>query len=104
MSLLTITAPMLAAIEKYQQLGGSVELLRKGSEPSLVDAKIGKPISYGQIIDLSGALSDKKSVQDDDNFFELGNLLAGSQVYTGKAQSKDANVNPRSARAYVPYG
>lgn len=46
------------------------------SEPSLSDPQIGKPISHGQIIDLSRSLKAKQ-LQD----YSLESLLKGTKIY-----------------------
>lgn len=87
-----MTPPMVAAVKKYKQAGGSLDSLQKGSDPSLADAKIGSPISYGQVIDLSNALASKRLIWDDENAFDLSNLLSGSSIYEARPEEENENV------------
>jgi hypothetical protein len=106
MVLLTMTAAMVAAIKKYEQLPedsnsrqspeNTLELLTV--EPSLSSPKIGKPISHGQVIGISKRLRVHSSSSDihtsnDLQLYSLGKLLQGSQVYTSPPEPKKEPVS-----------
>lgn len=92
MSLLAMTPPIVAAIKNYQKAGGSLNSLQKDSDPSLANARTGRPISYGQLIDLCSGLNGQTPGQGDEDSSGLSDLLRGSSIYEGQIKQKDEPV------------
>ena len=81
-------------------------------EPSLEDAAEGRPISYGQVIEISDILrrhNDEHEAQDvktkDGEFkYDLNALLKGSRVYAEPSEPKDPKVffGPYRTDGFLP--
>ena len=101
---LAMTQVMVDAIKCCSQLsvkGWPLESV--GDEPVLEPAGVGKPISHGQVVDISRILRDySKETNDRDDLhtetgdfkFSLGALLKGSQVYNAPIKTKSPPVRP----------
>lgn len=79
MVLLTTTSTILEALQAAESLEKFQELHTTSgaeSDPSLEDAKLGNPISHGQIVDLWKLLRDGGHRE-----YTLEKLLQGSRVY-----------------------
>jgi len=80
MVLLTMTDAIVKALEKLVSQSGPIEPgedeVRTAQEPSLSEPAIDKPISHGQVIDISRQL---KSMGH--SAYHLDNLLRGSRVH-----------------------
>lgn len=100
---LTVTPPIVAAVQKYKSLGKPLGSLEKGKDPSLQDAKPGNPISYGQIVDLSRGLQGHGQTRDsEDDPYSLESLLRNSQVHTGNPDEEPEKVLFTRARRHAP--
>jgi hypothetical protein len=104
MVLLTMTVAMVHAVEEFLAWKMtdplSCEYLRHTpdcDEPDLNDPKIGKPISHGQLIDISGALlkhwRPHGDVAGGREPFRLDYLLRGSTIYVPPAKRKPEPVS-----------
>ena len=87
MVLLTMTAAIVAAVEKLQSIAPEkLEKLKLSAEdPSLQEPGVGKPISHGQLVDISMFLKSWASQRYTEDMgrsdFSLNNLLRGSKIY-----------------------
>ena len=97
MVLLTMTAASVAAVQECVRLGFKNATEAKSSaEPQLDDPEVGKPISHGQLIDISRHL--KKHYQDAIHEepqvpYHLDQLLRGSHVYISPPPPKKEPVS-----------
>jgi TMEM199 family protein len=98
MVLLTMTAAIVEALEKLESQSIPTESTEHGvktgaqdaaREPSLSGPSIGKPISHGQVIDISKQLKNRG-----DYPCHLDTLLRGSRVYVPPPPSKPEPVCP----------
>jgi hypothetical protein len=96
MVLLTMTAPLVEALEKLESQSTTAESTKDRvklgaqdttAEPSLSEPSIGKPISHGQVIDIYKELKNKG-----DSSYHLDTLLRGSRVYISPAPPKPEPV------------
>ncbi len=87
---LTMTPAIVAATKKYQAFAPVDVLEALGSEPSLLDPEVGKPVSHGQLIDISSYLRDVaiNTEVDGAGLYHLNDLLRGSRIYTAPPKPK----------------
>ncbi|KAK7512978.1 endoplasmic reticulum-based factor for assembly of V-ATPase-domain-containing protein [Phyllosticta citriasiana] len=106
MVLLIMTPAIVAAVHKCLDLADSEQTrkLQPPSEPSLSEPELGKPISHGQLIDISDFLKARSNTPDDGNDqpvdenqnqsqFHLNDLLRGSRVYIPPPKPKPEPSN-----------
>jgi hypothetical protein len=102
MVLLTMTPAMVAAIRESHRLlldssGAAREQGTEAtSEPSLDDPRVDKPISHGQVIDLSRRMCQySKDDLEGQSLYHLDTLLRGSSVYVPPPKPKLEPVSLR---------
>ncbi|KAK8152234.1 endoplasmic reticulum-based factor for assembly of V-ATPase-domain-containing protein [Phyllosticta citrichinensis] len=106
MVLLTMTPATVAAVHKCFDVADAEQMtkLQPPSEPSLSDPELGKPISHGQLIDISEFLKARLNTPGDNNDwridetqnryqFHLNDLLRGSRVYIPPPKPKPEPSN-----------
>ena len=88
MVLLTMTPVIVRAITEAQRISEEeLSQLQRPSEPSLAELAPGKPISHGQLIDLSRLLKKHAAEintgdsKDEPVVYRLDSLLKGSKIY-----------------------
>jgi hypothetical protein len=105
MVLLTMTPALVQAIEKLQGNSGALsaeggpaasDAVEEGrtTEPVLLAPEIGKPISHGQIIDISKQMKAQAL-----SSYHLDTLLRGSRIYVPPPPPKK---EPVSSAALLP--
>lgn len=98
MVLLTMTPVLVAAVDQYQAVRSKEEeyATTSATEPDLSSPAVGKPISHGQIMDISRHLRNHASSSQDSTApsYNLDVLLRGSHVYIAPAQPKAEPVRP----------
>jgi len=93
MVLLTMTPAIVAAVERYHSLPNEVKQIIEG-ESSLLDPASGKPISHGQLVEISKRLrgycddfcSDPSHSPSPS--YHLSDLLRGSRIYVEPPKPK----------------
>lgn len=85
MVLLTMTAASVAAVQECIKLGlENVIEPKSTAEASLKDPGVGKPISHGQLIDISRHLKNRYQTANEEGLqapYHLDELLRGSKIY-----------------------
>ena len=95
MTLLTMNAAIVAAIEEYEKISGSDKDSQRIhlNEPSLYNPKIGNPISHQQLIALHDILGSHYPIDGNTiNLYRLDQLLRGSRIYTQPKVKEAAKV------------
>ncbi|KAI9712409.1 MAG: hypothetical protein M1820_001622 [Bogoriella megaspora] len=95
-----MTAASVAAIEECIRLKSDVVELKSTSESPLQDPEIGRPISHGQLIDISRFL--RKAYQEPEEnktevAYHLEDLLRGARIYTPAPAPKKEPSNEYKA-------
>lgn len=94
MVLLTMTPAMIDAIYEYQALTASepsAVSIKLADEQDLENPTVGKPISHGQVVDLSTTLLQHHKSHD--RTFHLDHLLRGSTLYVPPPKPKPEPVS-----------
>ncbi|KAF2455424.1 endoplasmic reticulum-based factor for assembly of V-ATPase-domain-containing protein [Lineolata rhizophorae] len=92
MVLLSMTASILAAIQKCAELDGEcIGRFQRDGEPQLAEPEVGRPISHAQLVDISKFLkkhNEDRPESTRDTSIYLNDLLRGSSVYVPPPKSK----------------
>ena len=102
---LTITPTILRALGELQKCGQFLEAI--SDEPLLENPDEGKPISHGQIIEISKKLKQVKEEEqygliDDVVSYHLDDLLRGTRVYRDPPKPKVEPVTMPSGGLHRP--
>lgn len=89
MVLLTMTSAIVAAVKEYEASRQHSDEA-PSTEPDLSTPEVGKPISHGQIIDISKHLKSIAARTPDAQHtpYHLNDLLQGSQIYVAPPRPK----------------
>ena len=92
MVLLTITPAMIEALQWLQNTDEMIGTCEDSLEPSLASPEAGRPISHGQVLEISQKLQKTAQISCNIPPHSLEHLLRGARVYVEPPKPKTTPV------------